>query len=83
MNWGNSYYGQDIEADHKSNSAQRWLELLHKYHPDLQKQVSLAVRQWNNTIRDLLRNETGLPKKPYIPFLEVGDIRLSAERRLK
>ena len=64
MNWGNSYYGQDIEADHTSNSAQRWLELLHKYHPDLQKQVSLAVRQWNNTIRDLLRNETGLPKKP-------------------
>ena len=60
MNWGNSYYGQDIEADHKSNSAQRWLELLHKYHPDLQKQVSLAVRQWNNTIRDLLRNKTGL-----------------------
>ena len=64
MNWGNSYYGQDIEADHTSISSQRCLEFLHKYPPYLQKQVSLAVRQWNNTIRDLLRNETGLPKKP-------------------
>ncbi len=26
MNWGNSYYGQDIDADHKSNLTQGWRE---------------------------------------------------------
>ena len=64
--WGNSYYGNDIETDRKSQSALLWVGLLHKNHPDLQEQVSLTVRQWNNTIRDLLRNETGLR-------LSVGD----------
>lgn len=66
MTWGNAYYGHDIKADCKSDSAKKWLELLGKQHPDLQKQVGLAVRQWNNTLRDLLRNETGLR-------LSVGD----------
>jgi len=60
MKWAETYYANDIQADTTSHTAEHWTGLLLQYQPDLAKRVELACRQWNITVRDMLRNETGL-----------------------
>lgn len=60
MKWSDTYYANDIQADNTTDTARHWTALLLKHQPDLPKRVNLAIRQWNITVRDLPRNETGL-----------------------
>lgn len=56
MKWHDTSYANDapIQQD------KFWIEQLLKYQPDLKKRIERTVNQWNATIRDLIRNETGL-----------------------
>lgn len=60
MKWGETYYANDIQADTTSSTTEHWTRLLLEHQPDLPQRVNLAFRQWNITVRDMLRNETGL-----------------------
>ncbi len=56
MKWYETSYANDapIQLD------EFWSEQLLKNQPDLRERVQRTVQQWNNTLRDLIRNETGL-----------------------
>lgn len=56
MKWYDTSYANDapIQQD------QFWIEQLLKYQPDLKERIERTVNQWNTTLRDLIRNETGL-----------------------
>ena len=63
------YYGSPTAPDPTSAKSRATAEiaaLLKEYDPELERRVSRSFRQWNNVLRDQLRNEMGLR-------LSVGD----------
>ena len=57
---GESYYAYEVDSDYESASAKKWMGLLTQYRPELKKDVDRIVKQWNQVVRDYLRNETAL-----------------------
>ena len=63
------YYGSSTAPDPTSAKSRATAEiaaLLTEYDPELERRVSRSFRQWNNVLRDQLRDEMGLR-------LSVGD----------
>lgn len=56
MKWHDTSYANDAPI----RQDQFWIEQLLKHQPDLRERIERTVTQWNSTIRDLIRNETGL-----------------------
>lgn len=56
MKWQDTSYAQNVPI----KQDQIWVAELEKNQPELKQRVVRAVSQWNNTVRDLIRNETGL-----------------------
>ena len=57
------YYGSSTAPDPAAASNRATGEiaaLLKEYDPELERRVSRSFRQWNNVLRDQLRNEMGL-----------------------
>jgi hypothetical protein len=63
---GDRYYGSSTAPDQANFAAVGGkvtgtiAELLKEYDPELERRVSRSFRQWNNVLRDQLRNEMGL-----------------------
>ena len=60
---GDRYYGSSTAPDPTSTKSRATAEiaaLLKEYDPELERRVSRSFRQWNNVLRDQLRNEMGL-----------------------
>jgi hypothetical protein len=56
MKWCDTSYANDTPIQQNK----LWTDHLLQYQPDLKERVERTVNQWNTTIRDLIRNETGL-----------------------
>lgn len=56
MKWQDTSYANNVPV----HIDKYWSELLQKNQPDIQERVQRTVKQWNSTVRDLIRNETGL-----------------------
>ena len=52
MKWFETSYANNASID----LDEFWVEQLEKSQPDLKRRVDRTVKQWNNTIRDLIRN---------------------------
>ena len=66
--WGNfeRYYGANAaEAAHANDYSEdtacdRWAEALEHSSPGIRNSVEVVAKQWNTSLRDILRAETGL-----------------------
>ena len=56
MKWLDTSYANDVPIQ----LDEFWSTQLQKSQPDLKQRVQRTVKQWNTTLRDLIRNETGL-----------------------